>query len=293
VLIDQVDSFSVDPAIAEILRGADGAVDPTFVSVGSQAPRLAFSTTALATVLAKCGISGLAIAADVDEAGLIAWFQKLQEGGTRATGTVHKKMTVAKGLLLPRRISAQQGGDAELSMEVLTVHDGTNNPIVLASNQALSGSPSVSELFTVGPVVINGVRLEGIQSVDIDFGIQEIIRSADGGIWPTFVAIRERRPRIRITTDDAAVLNTFGLSGAAQGATDSVVYLRKRLEGGGLVEDATEEHISFSVAEGMIVCGPLSARHPDIVGAEVILTPTYDGSNAILAVDVTAAVSLP
>ena len=291
VFIDQITDFNVDTAINEILEGADGMVDPTFVAVQSQSPKVGFTSTKLATALAKCGISGLAISADADEDGAEFWFQKVAEGGTRTSGSNHLKMTMKKGLLVPRSLSAPNDGIANLTFEALAVYDLTNDPIVIATSQSLEGTPVVDELFTCGPVEINGVALAGIQEITIDFGITELIEGADGQVWPTFVGIMTRRPVITIRTLDVLSLNTFGLSGKAQGATDSKIYLRKIAEGGTRVADATEEHISFAIDEGRIMVNTISGGHDAPQMSEVKITPSYDGSNDIMVINTATAIT--
>ena len=100
-----------------------------------------------------------------------------------------------------------------------------------------------------------------------------------------------RQPSITIRTAEALALNTFGLAGTAQGVTDSVVYFRKKDEGGTVVANATEEHISFTVDEGIITVDDVTGPHGDILGSQVVITPTYDGTNAIMAIDTTAAIA--
>lgn len=292
LFLDQISDWAMDTRINNILLGADGMVDPSYVAVMSQSPSAAFTTSALATVLAKCGISGLAIAADADEYGADLYLQKLAEGATRASGSSHIRLRAAKGILVPRSLSAAQGaGVATLGLELIPTWNGSADPLVIATSQALAGTPSVGEAFTVGPVSINGAQVEGIQSITVDFGITLETLGSDGGVWPTFVCIRERRPTFRIETTDAGVINTFGLTGAAQGGTDSVIYLRKMAEGGTRVADVTAEHISFTIDEGHIACGPLRASHPGRIGAELIITPTYDGTDPIIAISTATAIS--
>jgi len=291
VLIDQVSDFTADPGIQEALLSADGQVDPTFVAVAQQAPRFSFTTSGLATVLAKCGISGLDFTGDADDAGLECWFQKMEEGGTRVSGSNHLKMTAIHGLLLPRTITASDGEPASMAMEAVVTYNGDDAPIVIATSQALSGSPSVSEVFTAGPMKINGVTYDGVQSVTIDFGLQEQVLSSDGLVYPTFVCIGQRRPSITIQTTDVTLLNTFGLNGVVQGATDSVVYLRKMSEGATRVTDVTAEHISFTIDEGRINPLPWSAEQGGPGSLELRITPTDDGTNDIIAIDTTAAIT--
>ena len=289
VFVDQVSDYNVDPAVQETLQSADGQVDPTFVATMFQSPRVTFTTSALATVLAKCSnaflISGMKIDSDGTHDGAELWFQKLAEGAIRASGSSHIKLTINEALLVARAINATQGGIATIGMELIIGYDGSNEPIVIADNQALVGSPTVSELFTLGPVKINGTALEGIQSVSIDPGITEIVQGDSGEVWPTFIAIMGRAPMITINTTKAISLSTFGLAGTPQSADDSVIYLRKLTEGQTRVADAVAEHISFTIDAAQIRCGAITGSHAGTIGTQVQIRPTWDGSNDILIID--------
>jgi hypothetical protein len=291
VLLDQVQNVEISTGIAQAILASDGQVDPTYVSVLSQAPSLSFESTAAATILGSCGISGMIIDADVTYPGLIAWFQKMAEGGVRAAGSSHLKLTMKEGLLVPRTIQASQGGVATISLEAALTYDGTNDPIIIADSQALAGTPATAEAFTIGPASINGATLEGIQSLTIDPGISLTVLSGDGQVWPTYAAIQARQPSIRLTSTDVSALSTFGLSGAAQGASDSVVWLRKMSEGAGRVADNVAEHIGFTIDEGMITVQSASASQGGPAMAEVLITPTYDGTAAIIVVDTTQVIA--
>jgi hypothetical protein len=287
--VDHIIDWSFSPGVANTIIAADGMVDPTFIAVGSQAPSASFSTLALATVLASCGLDGLAI----ESSGADLYLQQYAEGATRTAGGTHMRLRVAEGLLVPRAISVSQGGNATLPLELIPTWDGTNNPVVITTNSALTGTPAVDEVFTLGPISINGAQVEGVLGMTIDPGIQLMAVGADGSIWPKFVAIASRAPSIRVQVADASVLSTFGLYGTAQSASDSKFYLRKRLEGGTVIDDATEENISFTIDEGMIQSGQITASHGGHAQAELVITPTYDGSNAIIAIDTACAIVIP
>ena len=83
----------------------------------------------------------------------------------------------------------------------------------------------------------------------------------------------------------------LGLSGAAQGATDSVVYLRKLAKNGTRTADATAEHISFTIDDGMMYCSDITNRHGQRIGTEIVIHPIYDGSIAILVIDPACAIA--
>ena len=285
VFMDQVSDYMCSLAVQEAIANGDGLVDPTFVATGSQAPRLSWTSSKVATILGSCGISGLALSST-----LTAFFQQITKGGTRAGASSHIRLTVNEGLVLPRTLNADQAS-ASLSLECIATYDGTNNPIVIAAGQSLTGTPSVTEQFVAGPVSINGTTLNAVQSITIDFGIAETVAAGDGQVWPTFVAIGERRPRITIQSLDVGFLNTTGISGVAQSASDSVIFLRKVAKGATRVADDTAKHISFTIDDGMIITRSVGGSHGSPQMAEIEIIPTYDGSNAIMAIDTTAAIA--
>ena len=291
VLLDQIQNFEDDPGINLVVASGDGQVDPTYVAVMSQRPTMSFGSSALATILGACGISGAVIDADGTYPGLVAWYQKMAEGGIRASGSAHLKMTAKEGLLIPTSVTAQQDGTAMVSVQAGLTYDGTNAPIVVADSQALSGSPAVGEMFTVGPVSINGATLEGIQSISFDPGLSLVFGAGDGDVWPTYVSVQARRPRISVVTTDVSALATLGISGAAQGASDSVVWFRKKAEGGTLTADATAEHISLTMDDGMAIPGRGSVTQDGHATREVTLVPSWDGTNAIIVISTAAAIA--
>lgn len=289
VFIDQLSTFSVSAGIAELLEGSDGLVDPSYTAVREQRPSITFDTSAIATVLAQIGIAGLAVTADADEYGADFYFQLIAEGGTRTAGANHRRLRMPQGIIVPRRLSAAQGGNAVLSLEALPTYDETNNPLVLATSQSLVGSPSVGELFTVGPVIVNGTTVGDVMGIDIDFGIDVRTETSDGLVWPTYCYIAARQPLITVRCRDVSLLNTLGITGTAQSATDSVIWFRKRAEGGTLTADTTAQHISVTIDEGRIEVSRISGNVP--LEVELRIRPTYDGSNAIMVINTAAAIS--
>ena len=291
LFINQISAFNIDTAIEEIIEAGDGSVDPTFAAVSKQNAKIGWTTSKIASVLAAVGIGGLKIDTQTTplREGVEFWLQKIAEGGTRASGATHLKLTAKKGMVFTRQISADIEKLATMTMEAIATWDGINNPFIIADNQALEGTLGSNEGFVVGKVTINGVTLEGVQDITIDLGVQEIVASGDGEVWPTFAAIQSRRPTITVKTTDAISLNTFGLSGTKRTAS-TILYLRKVDEGGSRVADATAQHISFAVNEGRISVNSIDANDGDLANAEIKITPTYDGTNDILVINTATAI---
>ena len=291
VLLDQVTSFGYEDGVSEILQGGSGSVDPTYVAVGDQKPKITFSTTAIATVLGYIGIDGLKIATGETYTDAQFFLQLLAEGGTRTSGANHRQLTMNEGMIVPTQIKATHNQPATIDLLAIATYDGSNEPFALTATVSLPGTPAVGELFTAGKVMINGVELGGVQDITIDFGLKVETFGGSGSVWPTYCAIMDRQPLITITTQGATDLATFGLDGTAQGATDSIIYLRKLAEGGTRTADVTAEHISFTIDEGLIRCQSLKGAHNEVMGSTVVIRPTYDGSNAIMVISAATAIA--
>lgn len=260
-LICGIQDFALTPGLQAALMAGDGQVFNSFVAAQTVAPRITFSTTQIAAALTKTGIAG----ASIDSGNLLTMYlQKLLEGGTRAGTLSHLRMVVNEGLLIPRRLTAD-GNGSRLSFEAICTYDGSLAPVVLTADQTLAGSPVTAEGFVVGPVLINSatVKLPGVQSIDLDFGIQETVMSGDGLVYPTFVAIQKIEPVLTINCTEAIAINTYGLDGDAQGAVVTSFYLRKLSPGGTRVANETAQHVKFynTASKGMITVDNVGGSH--------------------------------
>jgi len=277
--IDQVTDFRVNAAANEVLQNAGGLVYNQFVGVGSQAPALSFSSTKLSTILAAIGITGLKINPSV-----LAYFQQLQEGGTRLGSTQHVKMTVSEGIVIPRTISAGMDRPANINLDVIATYNGTNDPVKFEKQKALAGTPLADLGFVCGPISINGTPFTGVQDVQVDFGIQPVVQFEDGHVWPKFAAIMRVQPSITFRCTDMELLQTLGILGNKQTATNSVVYLRKMDKLGSRAADNVSEHISFTVDDGRISLESAGGGDGAVADMNVRITPIYDGTNAPLVI---------
>ncbi len=292
IYIGQMESSAVAPNVADLLLAGAGQADASFGAIGEVKPVCSFTTSQLKTVLDVCGIDGLQIDAAATYTDVEIYLQQLEEGGVRKSGSAHLMMAVNKGILIPRTINATQGpGAATIACDLLCTYDGTNDPIAVSSSVALPSVAAATEAFTLGPVDLNGTDVDGVQSVTVDFGITEINLSGDGDVYATFAAITDRRPRINLTTNKATFLTTTGISGTAVDVNNCTVFLRKVTEGGKRVADATEEHIAIAADEGVVYPDSTTYSQGDVVAQGFIVVPTYDGSNAVLAISTASAIT--
>lgn len=277
-LIKGIQNSDLNLNMQQILSSGSGAVDPSFVSVGTLQPEAAFDTTAIKAALAGLGgINGVALSSDV------FYFQKMVAGGTRAGATSHTKVTMASGIIIPTRINAAAlPGESTIGYRVVPISaDGAAAPLAILASQSLENAQDVvTEVYVLGPVEVNGLALDGVESWTLDFNITlEIIRHS-GHIYPTFVGIMTRQPVITIQTSDVDAFVSWDVDGVVQGATDSTVKLLDQVAGG----MRGSAPITLSVDAGMIHFQSIGGRHGQLVKGPAAMTPIRDGTDEIIAI---------
>lgn len=279
---------NIETGITLFEIGADGSVNLKHVGVDTVMPVINFTTMEIAKALDVTGMGGAAISSNA-----VLYLQQCTQDGTRKASTDHVTATIAAGFVQPVSISApSNGGKATMSVAIhARSTDGSTAPIAYATGATYGLTVSESEGFVAGPVSLNGSALAGVQNTNLDFGVSVGKQTADGEIYPTFLWVQEQKPRITIETLDPTVVNTYGVTGTAQGSSDSVVYLRKVAKNGTRVANATAEHISFTVDDGMIVPTGQSGSHGSPRTGSVDLVPTYDGTAAVIVLDSSVAIS--
>lgn len=279
-LFDGLLSNPLDLGIRGLQEAFDGGVDPTFSAVAVQEPMFGLTTVQCGAALTAVGLSGLALTSG--SPGLF-YLQKMVDGAERGGAGAHVKMTVNKGHLIPVQLVAGIGVSdfARLSYMCHCIYDGTNLPVVVATSQSLAGSPSVAAMFRAGTFTFNGSEIDGVQRIQVDFGIELKKLWAGGSVYPTFSAVRWRKPRIVVETVNALSLDTLTALGSAISST-AVVKFRKYAQGGAMVADATAEHISLTLNEGRCHPEGIENANGEVTGHRLVVTPTYNGSDAIL-----------
>ena len=278
-VINQILSAGFSPNLVQLLEGGSGLVDAGYSGVVGSAPELAFSTSAIKTALADLGgIDGIAIAASNG----IFYFQKTTSGGLRAGATSHVKATIVQGIMVPQSLTIPHQGKATLSYRVvMTSADGAAAPVAFLDSQSLdAGIVTAAELYVLGSVEVNGVTLEGVSQVVINFGVGVWIDGGSGLVYPTHCGVSQRRPTIAIQTRDIATSVGWGLLGQAQNNTDSVVTLTGLTNGGSL---NGSDQITATIDAGRMHYTDLSGVDGERMAGQITITPTSDGTNAIIA----------
>lgn len=288
VTLPQVEGQALNVGSNVIVESTSGQVYPTYSAIMNQAPRMSLTTKGLKALLDKCGLKALVLAS-----GFELYNQLVASAtGLRSAGSVHQKFAIATGLLVPRAISISQNQPASLTFDVIGVNAaGSTCPVVVTESVALPVDTGVAALWTLGPVKINGTALQGVQSVNIDLGAREAVIEGDGSVYPLMAYLETVAPRITIKVKDSAAFAVAGMTGVAQGTTDSVVFLRKLSNDGIRVADITAEHISFSVDQGIWISPDKGGQHPASLDTSMTIQATYDGTNDPLVLSTATAIS--
>ena len=290
--IDGVETANAETGLTRVSLEAGGQPYPSFVATVESKPMIPLTVSDIKTLLDNVSITaGFAFPQTTVYTTVDMWFTKLAQGGVRAGSSAHLRVRMNEGMAVINTISASQGAHATADVTIYPTYDGTNVPFAYTASQSLPHTPSVDELFTLGPVKINGTTLTNVTSWRIEFNPSVIVPMSDGDLYPTYVGIMTMRPRITITTTDVAVLNTYTLTGTAQTSSETSVWLRKLNKHGTQVADATEENIQFSLSssQGQIYTTTAGGSNNESSTATIIIGPTV-GTNPILTVDTTAAI---
>lgn len=278
-------------------EATSGEVYHRFQSLYAQKPVAEFSTVQIASALDACALTGTALTSG---APLLLYAQKHTEGGTRTAGANHRIYTLNEGLVLPRRLTVDHQGDAEIGYEALVTYDGTNNPIVFTDTSALPAAPTDAERFTLGRVTLtddagvpNSIVFSQIRRLEIDFGIQAETVGADSDIWDTNCRIVEIQPMLTISGIDIEWFKATGagipLTGSNIVHTSTEILLRKRDAGGTFVAAATAEHIKFTAAGMATLERVCDAQGNALDEVELRMPLIYDGTNNPLVIDTTSS----
>lgn len=287
-IIDQVEASGFNTNPSRNIKSSAGDIDPTFAGYNGFSPLGRGTTEAIAQFLAAVGINGLIVSSYPTSI-----YNRIVDlaTGLRGGASVHQKLAINAGIIVPRQLSVGVQSPARLTFEIIGVNAaGSTNPVTKSETVSLPSMSGVSEQFYFGKAMINGAELEGVQNLVIDFGIQLGIRKGAQAIYDQLVYIEGRRPKLMLDVDDAEALADIGLTGAAQGSTDSAIYLRKGAANGIRVADGTGEHISFSIDDGIIDAPEKGGSHPSPLGTKVEINPIFDGSNAIVVISTSATI---
>lgn len=234
-----------------------GAPDPVFFAVGRTDTKCSFQSQDVGGALGFISVqSGLY----VDNETITIPYHLRANGGTFASGSVNYALSASYALIVPTSIEAAQdqpGVTISLDTHFLSV-DGVTVPVTANLNQALA-SESFNALWGFGPVYFNGSQVLDAIGWTVNPGITVVVRTQDGGVYPTEAYITLRQPTIDIKFRDLDTANT--VTGAIYGSsmTTAAVYGYQRVSEGEFALSSSSVHLKFSFGAGITAMETISA----------------------------------
>lgn len=275
--------MGIDPKIEKMALWHGSYGSPAWLSNQGQKPMKTLVTPAIAsTITALGGIRGAVIGANV------TMYLGQWSGLAQAAGSVHKRAVINDGLVVVRGIRAPGDKYATMALDVYAISDGTNAPMIIEEGVAAPTETLLDELFFGGPMKLGATFYE-TRSWDYNANPKVDVEFQSGRGWPTRVDLTSDEPVFSADTTDPDLIADLTLAGSA--VADAYFFLRRATAGGLRVADATETHISLRVPAGFGCPGETRGTAPEKVSQAVTVNARYDGTNAPVIPDVTAAVA--
>jgi hypothetical protein len=261
VYLKQFSSFNTNRQFNVYRAKAYAADAPQFSGVDAGVPQADFATRDLKSVfdlIAASGSQGLVLGYAATAAGTVSiYYRKGKNRGLReaAATAVHDKFDLVNNAFLYwTELSAEQGANnrAELSCMLKAISNNGLNPFVHTGSSALAGDETITYLYGIGRVKLNGTFLDSVNRTtlannlggDNDLG-------TDGLAYAQYSDIEDWAPTLTVESSDATLADTYEEPVAV---TDLSVWFRRLTKNGLPYPDASGVHIKISATAGMAVC---------------------------------------
>jgi len=259
----------------DLTEFAAGQVGPQFTGTHMASPDNRFSTPQLKDILDACLAGDYGIARDLSTTIADIEYKAGDKFGARVADitAAHLRMRMqANAMLSWESLSARQGALAEIRCRIVATFNSAtgNDPLMATSAVALSATSAVQQLYTLGPVRLNGTVMEGVQDAQLDNNIDYEECAGDGDAFLSYVGIANYRPVFTFHSRNLLYLDTYGERGTA--LSSWYWWLKKKVASGINVADATVEHILFSATTGTIKARRIQAGGKPMAEVTVDLT---------------------
>jgi hypothetical protein len=266
--LKQVQSSNYRGGLQPVVGRASGAADPVFYAVGRTDPSCSFQSQDVGGALGILSISaGLYVSAGT----ITIPYHLRANGGVFGSGSVNYTLSGTNALIVPTSIEASQdqpGVAISIDCHFLST-DGVTAPVAANVNQALA-SQSFNALWGFGPVYFGGSQIVDAIGWTVNPGITVVMKTQDGGVFPTQAYITLRQPTIDIKFRDLDTANS--VVGAISGSmTTAAVYAMQRTAGGEFALSSSTVHLKFSFGAGMTGMETISANGVEDATAAVRL----------------------
>ena len=276
----------------ETISDDSGAIYDEVRSVFSQVPDGAVSFKSIATILDYIGLAGYCIASDGSHPGLRLFGRVLSDCKSPPAATDNIRYTIAKGLIRLGSLSMPRGADAQITIGIDPITDGTNAPFSETYSGITLPTGLLTQQFTLGRCKIANVSMTDLGDLSLDFAVATSAKTPElGGVWPDSVAVREVKPVLMLNGFNPTVLQSgqIPLLGKQCTHANTIIQLKKREGYSAFVADATEQHIRITMSGIVTIRKVFSGSGNGEATNVVCIEGVHDGTNVPVLYDTTAA----
>tara|TARA_Y100000310_G_C20632270_1_gene789272 strand:+ start:415 stop:1251 length:837 start_codon:yes stop_codon:yes gene_type:complete len=254
-VIGQITDSVISNDLSEILADDTGSIYNRKVAINGQDIRIRFTTNAIKTALGKIGLLGTTLSAG-NTAKL--YFQHFTNAGNIATNDA-TIFEVTVGQCIWRGLNATNDAPATATFEVIaTSTDGSSAPWTKTTAQTDPTCTTDEVYITDGST--------GVQSIQIDTGIELIADRGDDDMYMTFSSVAKIQPKVILSQTTMGTMTPAVAIGS--------VSLRDLVSGAASRGAAP---ITFTFNEELEHAREIGG--PDAMTTYEI-TPVWDGTNA-------------
>ena len=284
-LIGGISKQSIKSGVKAGHEVSAGSYYPMIATIHDQHPIADFTTRAIEVLLGRV----LPPVVALDGIGCEC-YQVQKAESVIDSGSVHRKWAIASGVVVPQKLTCQQGNSAEMSCQVLSRSPSGSAPLAPTETVALPSTLTDASRFSMGTMTLGGITIDGKTSLEIDFGVKAEQVGVDGAVWAQWIDVADYLAKITIKSVNTALVAAAGipLLGKAGTHANTVFYLRKR-DGAGFAAGGV--HIKVT-ADGLAYADDIFDGSGNDKGeCSVVLLCRYDGVNA--PIDFALSQSLP
>lgn len=292
--LGQAEDQSVETNLTDLIQYQAGDYAPGYVGAKSVAPEYKLDTMDVAKAfdLVASGNGGVDDLVRDFSAGNVDWlYRAAKNRSTREAvgqGKHYIYRMIQNAMFLWESFRSDSKGEVTVATRTIATLAGANPVTTLIPNQSLPTASDVSNLFTLGKVVVNGTTINRLQSMNWNNGVKIESELADGAEAPTFAGIDEIKPICQFDTQDIAAVGAFGFGGFRITANFDV-YLRKRKIGQINHPDSDTVHIRLRATEGTVIFNRVSGAKA-VANCRCLMARPAGGGNVFA---ITQGVAIP
>ncbi len=271
ITISDVQSVSPAPGVQKMVLTPDGSIQPAVAVEIARDPRIGLTCFNLGH------LTTIPMRSCLRMSSALIQFQARATGGAFAGNGSHVTLVGTIGDLYVESIRAQQDeqSGALLTLQYVPLYDGTNPILACNVGQSLTGTPQIQYTYRLGPTVIDGTQIRGVQSAQFTTGINYSTKRGDGDKFARIGSIQALAETLEIGFDNLELINTIGFGAKAISSGVTQYFIRN--DSG----PADANHFSITINAGLLEITDASQSGNEDAGPRLMVTAARDNAAAV------------